>query len=134
MNLLLMVLLLGTPSRLAIPGGSIEVPPGCSATGQQLIDGWEGRVDCPAPHRRIDVFAGMAPPGCTGQHAAEGFTATLLTRQGYRLLVCSWGQGSPRPAKKLVVDVGSSRLVTDVGDAFDAMWLLSLAATFEPEK
>jgi hypothetical protein len=133
-RLILMVLLLGGPSRFAIPGGSIELPAGCSAGGGQLIDSWEGWVDCPAPHRRIDIFAGMAPPGCTGPDAGQGPIATLATRQGHPLHVCSWEPSPPQRFKKLVVDVGPSRLMTGVGDASDATWLLSLAATFEPSK
>ena len=134
MGLVLMLLLLGAPSRFAIPGGSIEVPAGCSAGGGQLIDSWEAWIECPAPHRRIDIFAGMAPPGCTGHLAAPGPVAALVTPQGHRLHICSWEPGSPQRVKKLVVDVGSCRLMTGVGDASDAVWLLSVADTFEPSK
>jgi hypothetical protein len=137
MNLLVLILLLGAPSRFAIPGGSIEVPAGCSANGGQLIDSWEGWIECAAPRRRIDIFAGMALPGCSERNPAQRAqspTATLLTKRGHSLHICSWELSPPQALKRLVVDVGSSRLMTSVGDASDAAWLLALAATFEADK
>jgi hypothetical protein len=76
----------------------------------------------------------MAPPGCTGRDAAQGPIAALVTPHGHGLHICLWEAGSPGQVKKLVVDVGASRLMSGVGDAMDAAWLLSLAATFEPSK
>ena len=57
-----------------------------------------------------------------------------MTPHGHRLHICSWEARPPQKVKKLVVDVGASRLMSGVGDAVDAAWLLSLAATFEPSK
>jgi len=136
MNLLVLVLLLGAQERLSIPGGSVEVPPGCSAKGDKLIDVWEGSIDCPSPRRRIYIFAGpMAPTGCKGLPASQGPVATVLTPQGHRLLICSSERKSAtQEVRKLIVDVGVSQLTTNVVVPRDAAWLLSLAATFEPTK
>jgi hypothetical protein len=135
MHLLVLVLLLTAQGRLSVPGGSIEVPPGCSARGDQLIDSWEGWIECPRPRPRIFILAGMAGPGCKGQPAGQRAIVTVLTQHGHPLRICSKEkQSASQPVRDLIVDMGDSHLTTEVRDAYDAAWLLSIATTFEASK
>jgi hypothetical protein len=77
----------------------------------------------------------MVGSGCKGQPAGQGAIATVLTQQGHPLRICSKEKvGAAQPVRDLIVELGDSQLTTEIRDAYDAVWLLSIATTFEPSK
>jgi hypothetical protein len=128
-------LLLAAPSRTVFPGGSIQPPPGCVAPAEirESIDAFLGMVECPQQRLTITLFGGaMAGAACP----SDGGQLRLQSANGRRFTMCATERRAARGGqliKELVIDLGAASILAEVHSPQDALLLIGVAATFEPQ-
>ena len=128
-----LALLLVAGSETAFPGGTVEVPVGCS--GPALIpmgtDSFIGSIEC--PQERLTIFIEGDGVGPMSYGPAGREVAALALPGGHPVRAYAIeheGLTAKRIRQKLVIDVGAAHIIADVRTSRDAFLLLQIASSF----
>src|SRR5262245_21577778 len=129
--------------RTSFPGGTLRIPPGCTGPTRipMVVDAFLGEIQCSRTALSIAVFGGaMIGRACVagdGRTLTDGQdTVRLLSPKGGSISICATERKSAKIGqliRELAVDLGPAHLYASIRSPVDAIFVLQMAASFEPE-
>ena len=131
MLLVLSLIAIAAASTLKVPGGTLDLPPGCASPGVETgPDSSLGFIECGVGKAKIGfVSLAKAPAPCDSSELVQ-----LQAQSGHPLIMCfrKVGRGQNRP-ETMFVDLGVGVLLLEVKSSKDILLLLRVAASFRAD-